>query len=48
MAKRSLRNFIDLIDVPPADLRAIIAAARAMKKSKAAAGKGRWPAGRWR
>ncbi len=34
MAKRSIRNFIDLIDVPSADLRAIIATARAMKKSK--------------
>ena len=32
MAKRSIRHFIDLIDIPPADLRAIIAAARAMKK----------------
>ena len=34
MAKRKLRHFIDLIDIPPADLRAIIASARAMKKSK--------------
>ena len=34
MAKRKLRHFIDLIDVPSADLRAIIASARAMKKSK--------------
>jgi ornithine carbamoyltransferase len=39
MAKRSVRNFIDLIDVPSADLRAIIAAARAMKKSKSARSK---------
>jgi ornithine carbamoyltransferase len=40
MAKRSIRHFIDLIDVPPSDLRAIIAAARAMKKkSKSARGK---------
>ena len=34
MAKRKLRHFIDLIDIPSADLRAIIASARAMKKSK--------------
>ena len=34
MAKHKLRHFIDLIDVPAADLRAIIASARAMKKSK--------------
>ena len=34
MAKRKLRHFIDLIDIPPADLRAIIVSARAMKKSK--------------
>ena len=34
MAKRKLRHFIDLIDVPSADLRSIIASARAMKKSK--------------
>ncbi|ARP98654.1 ornithine carbamoyltransferase [Pseudorhodoplanes sinuspersici] len=34
MAKHKLRHFIDLIDVPSADLRAIIASARAMKKSK--------------
>lgn len=34
MAKHKLRHFIDLIDVPSADLRSIIASARAMKKSK--------------
>jgi ornithine carbamoyltransferase len=34
MAKRSIRHFIDLTDIRPADLRAIIAAARAMKKSR--------------
>jgi ornithine carbamoyltransferase len=34
MAKRKLRHFIDLIDVSSSDLRAIIASARAMKKSK--------------
>jgi ornithine carbamoyltransferase len=40
MAKRSIRHFIDLIDVRPADLRAIVAAARAMKKSR---GRGKRP-----
>ena len=40
MAKRSIRHFIDLIDVRPADLRAIIANARAMKKSR---GRGKRP-----
>ncbi|MET0867487.1 MAG: ornithine carbamoyltransferase, partial [Pseudorhodoplanes sp.] len=39
MAKRGIRHFIDLIDVPPSDLRAIIAAARAMKKSKGSRGR---------
>jgi len=40
MARRSVRHFIDLIDVPSSDLRAIIAAARAMKKrSKNARGR---------
>ncbi len=34
MTKRKLRHFIDLIDVPSADLREIITSARAMKKSK--------------
>ena len=34
MAARKTRHFIDLIDVPPAELRSIIAAARAMKKSR--------------
>jgi ornithine carbamoyltransferase len=34
MAKRKLRHFIDLIDISSSDLRAIIASARAMKKSK--------------
>ena len=40
MAKRSIRHFIDLIDIRPADLRAIIAAARAMKKAR---GRGKRP-----
>jgi ornithine carbamoyltransferase len=40
MAKRSIRHFVDLIDIRPADLRAIIASARAMKKSR---GRGRRP-----
>ena len=34
MPKRSIRHFIDLTDVRPADLRAIIATARAMKKTR--------------
>jgi ornithine carbamoyltransferase len=34
MGKRKLRHFIDLIDVPSADLREIITSARSMKKSK--------------
>ena len=33
-ARRSVRHFIDLIDIRPADLRAIIADARAMKKAR--------------
>ena len=37
MAKRSIRHFIDLIDIPSADLRAIIASARAMKKARSRA-----------
>ena len=49
MAKRSIRHFIDLIDIPSADLRAIIAAARAMKKARGAApSASRSPARRWR
>ena len=48
MAKHSIRHFIDLIDIPPADLRAIIAAARAMKKGAGAAASIRSPARRWR
>jgi len=40
MAKRSIRHFIDLVDIRPADLRAIIATARAMKKSR---GRGKKP-----
>jgi ornithine carbamoyltransferase len=40
MAKRKLRHFVDLIDVRPADLRAIIANARAMKKAR---GRGKRP-----
>jgi ornithine carbamoyltransferase len=40
MAKRSIRHFIDLTDIRPADLRAIIATARAMKKSR---GRGKKP-----
>jgi ornithine carbamoyltransferase len=34
MAKRGIRHFIDLIDISPSDLRAILASARAMKKSR--------------
>ena len=34
MTNRKLRHFIDLLDVPSADLREIITSARAMKKSK--------------
>ena len=34
MARRSVRHFLDLTDVSSADLRGIIAAARAMKKSR--------------
>ncbi len=34
MTKRKLRHFIDLLDISPADLRAIITSARAMKKTK--------------
>ena len=40
MAKRSIRHFIDLIDIRPVDLRAIIASARAMKKAR---GRGKRP-----
>ena len=39
MAKRSIRHFIDLLDVSSADLRAIISSARAMKKAKSARGR---------
>ena len=40
MAKRSIRHFIDLIDIRPADLRAILTHARAMKKAR---GRGKRP-----
>ncbi len=48
-----VRHFLDLIDVPAADLRAMIAAARAMKAKfksspRGAAPIGRSPAKRWR
>ena len=47
-----VRHFLDLIDVPAADLRAMIAAARAMKAKRkpppAAAPIARSPARRWR
>jgi ornithine carbamoyltransferase len=38
--KRSIRHFIDLIDIKPSELRGIISAARAMKKARKGRGKG--------
>ena len=37
-----IRHFLDLIDIPPAELRAMIDAARAVTPT------GCWPARRWR
>ena len=42
-----VRHFLDLIDVPAADLRQMIEAARAMK-AKRTTPNGRSPARRWR
>ena len=47
-AMSGVRHFLDLIDVPAADLRGMIESARAMKSKRAPPPDGRSPARRWR